>query len=248
VRILVGRAKQQAPALSRLLRRQGATVIEIPFIEIRPPQSWRRLDDAIKKLTSYDWLVLTSVNGVQTLFARMQSLRLPRAALSKLHVAAIGPATRAALEKRGVRVAVTPREYVAEAVVEALKPHVIHKRVLLVRARVARDVIPRELRSARAKVDVVAAYETALPAGSRSLLRKVLPDSKRRPHVITFSSSSIVRNFATLASGVSLDGIRMASIGPVTSATMRELGLRIDAEAREYTMEGLAQAISRLNF
>ena len=247
-RVLVGRSKAQAAALSKSLRARGATVTEIPFIEIHAPRSWRQFDRALENLASYDWLVLTSANGVEALFGRMQRLKLSPHTLSKLKIAAIGPATKAAAEQRGVKVAITPQEYVAEAVVAALKPHARGKRILLVRARVARDVIPRELRKAGARVDVVAVYETVLPADSRRKLKKLLGDPRRRPQVITFTSSSTVRNFVRLAAGAPLRGIRFASIGPVTSATMRELGLPVSVEADEYTMAGLVEAICKLKF
>jgi uroporphyrinogen-III synthase len=247
VRALVGRAQGQSKVLTELLSDLGATAVEIPFIEIRPPKSRRALDTALKKLSSYDWLILTSVNGVRALVARMTELKIPTGALSKLNVAAIGPATKAALEKCGVSVTVTPRRYVAEAVVEALCERVPGKKVLLVRAQVARDVIPRELAKAGAEVGVVAAYETVLPTASREKLRKLLHDPAGRPNVVAFTSSSTVRNFAKLARGLPLDGIRFVSIGPVTSATMRELGLRVDAEAREYTMSGIVGAVAELN-
>ena len=242
----MGRSKAQAAALAKPLRARGATVAEIPFIDIRAPRSWREFDDALHNLSAYDWLVLTSANGVEALLRRMRKRKLPLSALAKLQIAAIGPATRSALEKRGAKVTVTPSEYIAEAVVEALRDRVADKRVLLVRAQEARDVIPHELRNAGADVDVVAAYETVLPRGSRSRLEKLLWDPRQRPHVIAFTSSSSVRNFVKLASGLPVDGIRFASIGPVTSNTMRELGLTADAQAGEYTIEGLVQAISEL--
>ena len=310
VRVLVGRAKHQAGALSAELRELGAQVTEIPFIEIRPPRSFRPLDRALRHLGSYDWLILTSVNGVEAMWKRMKQLRIrglptdggeilrprrlravhnreghdfsrattnvkPHAALAaegahrrQLHVAAIGPATKKALEERGVEVDIVPPEYVAESVVSRLCEHVKGKRVLVVRAKVARDVIPRELRRAGAHVDVVEAYETVVPKSSRARLRVVLQDARRRPEVITFTSSSTVRNFVTLLGGApqpeqsrrrsrglvarrspadvnrahSLDGIRLASIGPVTSSTLRELGLPVDIEAREYTIPGLVAA------
>ena len=247
LRVLVGRAKGQAKILSELLSEFGATLTEIPFIEIRPPKSWNDLDRALGTLSSYDWLILTSVNGVHALFSRMRYLRISNSQLAKLQIAAIGPATKAALEKRGVKVAVTPPEFIAEAVVEALRGRVVGKKVLLVRAQEARDVIPRELANAGAQVDVVAAYQTVLPAASRPRLRKLLRDPKSRPHVIAFTSSSTVRNFMKLASGLPLDGIHFVSIGPVTSNTMREVGLAPHAQAREYTMAGLIGAIAELN-
>jgi uroporphyrinogen-III synthase len=248
VRILVGRTKSQAGAFSTLLREQGATVVEIPFIEIRPPQSWNELDRALQNLNSYQWLILTSVNGVKALFSRMEHQAVSTHELKKIQVAAIGPATKAALERHKVPVAVTPQEYVAEAVANELRGRVAGQRVLLVRAQEARDVIPKELRNAGAEVDVVGAYETALPENSRSRLQVLLRDHKQRPHVIAFTSSSTVRNFTKLASGLVLDGIRFASIGPVTSKTMQELGLPVHAQAQQYTTEGLAKAIADLSF
>jgi|CZKR01.1.fsa_nt_gi uroporphyrinogen-III synthase len=264
VRVLVGRARHQAGALSAELRKLGADVIEIPFIEIRKPRSFKPLDTALKSLGAYDWLILTSVNGVEAMWERMENTRegydfsrTVRASKSDsalaaegLRIAAIGPATRKAIEQRGVRVDVVPKEYVAESVVRSLKKKVKGKRVLLVRAKVARDVIPRELRKAGAAVDVVEAYETVVPQSSRVRLRAALKDPKKRPHVVTFTSSSTVKNFVELLGSTrkarykELAGIRMASIGPVTSETLRELGLPVDIAAKEFTIPGLVQAIS----
>ncbi|HUO14863.1 MAG TPA: uroporphyrinogen-III synthase [Verrucomicrobiae bacterium] len=286
--VLVGRARHQAGALSAELRKLGADVIEIPFIEIRKPRSFHPLDAALKSLSSYDWLILTSANGVEAMWERMGKLssrktlrrtrpwetlpwksgpsgprretkaRAASAAEGRIRIAAIGPATKKAIEKRGVKVDVVPKEYVAESVVRSLKKKVQGKRVLLVRAKVARDVIPRELRKDGAHVDVVEAYETVVPESSRRKLQAVLGNPKRRPHVVTFTSSSTVRNFVELldsgkakAGGrgrpphTELDGIRMASIGPVTSATLREFGLRADIKAKEFTIPGLVGAIAR---
>lgn len=246
-RLLVGRARHQAAALSDILRLLGATVIEIPFIEIRGPSSWQPLDHAIAQLLDYDWLILTSVNGVQALFARLGRLGKSEADLLHLKIAAIGPATSKAIEKHGLPVDVMPEQYVAESVVAALKSEVKGSRVLLVRAKVARDVIPNQLRDEGAHVDVIEAYETVVPESSRSALGEVLGDPARRPHIITFTSSSSVRNFLDLLGKDNvplLDGVKLASIGPVTSATLRELGLRVDIESREYTIPAMAATIA----
>lgn len=240
-RILITRAKKQAGSLAALLRAQGATVIQIPSIEIRPPKSYAALDSALRDLASYDWLILTSVNGVEALFARLAKLRKRASALQHLKITAIGPATKRAIEERRLRVDVVPREYVAESVVRALRRRVKGKRVLLVRAKVARDVIPQQLRRAGAHVDVVEAYETVVPKDSARRLKAAL--NGNRPDVITFTSSSTVRNFMALAGKNKLNGIRLASIGPVTSATLRELGHKPTISAREYTMAGLVKAI-----
>lgn len=275
VRALVGRARHQAGALSTELRRLGADVIEIPFIEIRKPRSFQPLDRALKNLAAYDWLIMTSVNGVEAMWERMETLRLAKsvtgwegheftraasvagknaasAAEGRVRVAAIGPATKKAIEQRGISVDVVPKEYVAESVVRSLKKKVRGKRVLLVRAKVARDVIPLELHKAGAHVEVVEAYETVVPQSSRRRLQAALKNTKRRPHVVTFTSSSTVKNFvellglkSTIKRRKATAGIQMASIGPVTSATLRELGLNVDIAAKEFTIPGLVEAIAK---
>ena len=289
IRVLVGRARHQAGTLSSQLRKRGAEVIEIPFIEIRKPRSFQPLDAALKTLATYDWLILTSVNGVEAMWNRLETIRErhdfslepalsehcePKGAITASkstsalaaegqlpRIAAIGPATRKAIEQRGAKVDVVPKEYVAESVVRSLKNNVKGKRVLLVRAKIARDVIPRELRKAGAYVDVVEAYETIVPQSSRARLRATLKNPEKRPHVVTFTSSSTVRNFRSLVGSREamelLPGVRgrgrgrprhtilMASIGPVTSSTLREYGLSVDIVAKEFTIPGLVAAIER---
>lgn len=252
VRVLVGRARHQAGALSSELRNLGATVMEIPFIEIRKPRSCAALDAALKNLADFDWLILTSVNGVEAMWERMGKLRmklnLSDCKSRPLHIAAIGPATKKAIEKHGVQVDVVPEEYVAESVVRSLRSKVKGKRVLLVRAKVARDVIPSELRKAGAEVNIAEAYETIVPESSRARLRAALANPRRRPHVVTFTSSSTVKNFVELLGTrttirTRLRGVKLASIGPVTSGTLHELGLGADIDAEEYTIPGLVDAI-----
>jgi uroporphyrinogen-III synthase len=250
-RILVGRARHQAGSLSASLRGLGARVIEIPFIDIRKPSTFQPLDIALKNLKIYDWLILTSANGVEAMWNRLRKLRIVRKNLQHLQIAAIGPATKKAIVKHGLKVKMVPEEYVAESVVKGLRDKVSGKRVLLVRAKVARDVIPEELRAADALVDVVEAYETVVPEKSRARLRSLMKNANRRPHVVTFTSSSTARNFAELlgnARARSLKNVQCASIGPVTSATLRELELPVAIEAREFTMGGLIRAIVLARF
>ncbi len=255
VRVLVGRARHQASALSSALRMLGAQVLEIPFIEIRKPRSYKPLDEALQRLNDYDWIILTSVNGVEAVWDRLQKLRINTAQPKHLKIAAIGPATRSAIEKRGFKVDVVPKQYVAESVVTSLRGRVKGKRVLLARAREARDVIPEELRKAGALVDVVEAYETVVPKSGQTKLKTALKNKNRRPHVITFTSSSTVKNFVTLLNLDpknklsreerlrELDNVRFASIGPITSGTLRELGFEVHVEAKQYTIPGLVAAI-----
>jgi uroporphyrinogen-III synthase len=247
-RILTTRASKQSGGLAAPLREMGAEVIEIPTIEIKPPTSYKALDAALKNIAKYDWLILTSVNGVEALFARLKKLRVAPEKLAHLQVAAIGPATQREIENNGLEVAVTPDRYVAEAVVEALKGKTQAKRVLLVRAKVARDVLPTELRKSGAKVDVAEAYETHVPKGAKAKLNRLFSNDTSRPDIVTFTSSSTATNFLALLEKDHWHGLReiwLASIGPVTSDTLRHAGFKPNIEALEYTMEGLTLAICK---
>jgi uroporphyrinogen-III synthase len=247
-RVLTTRASRQSGGLAEPLREMGAEVIEIPTIEIKPPASYKALDAALANIARYDWLILTSVNGVEALFARLKKLRIAPASLAHLQVAAIGPATQREIEKQGMKVAVMPDRYVAEAVVEALTGKTEGKRVLLVRAKVARDVLPTELRKAGAKVDVAEAYETRVPKGAKEKLNRLFCNDSSRPDIVTFTSSSTATNFLALLEKDHWHGLReiwLASIGPVTSDTLRQAGFKPNIEALDYTMEGLALAICK---
>jgi uroporphyrinogen-III synthase len=247
-RILTTRAGKQAGGLARPLRALGAEVIEIPTIEIRPPRSYDALDSALREINSYDWLILTSVNGVEALFARLKKLRISVTKLSHLNIAAIGPATQREIEKKGIKVAVMPEKYIAESVVEALRGKTEGKRVLLVRAKIARDVLPNELRKAGAKVEVAEAYETHVPGGAQTELNRLFANEDSGPDIVTFTSSSTAANFLDLLAKEhypALRDIHLASIGPVTTATLTRAGFKPAIEAREYTMEGLVLAITQ---
>lgn len=247
-RVLVTRASHQAFGLSEPLRGLGATVIEIPTIEIRSTGNSGALEHALLKIDHYDTLILTSVNGVERFFERYNRLGLPVADMKHLRVVAIGPATATAIQSEGLSVSVVPEKYVAESVVEALRGKINQwSRVLLVRARIARDLLPKELEKMGARVDVIEAYETRVPEGAKERLEKVFDDPASRPHVITFTSSSTASNFLALlgdhAHGF-LQGVHLASIGPVTTETLKNAGFSPAIEAREYTMNGLVEAIN----
>lgn len=248
-RIMVTRTHKQAEGLSSLLRQFGAEVMETPVIEVRPPDSYEALDAALNTILEYDWLILTSVNGVEALFARLEPLGLSVDSLQHLKIAAIGPATEERIQDHGLVVDVVPERYVAEDVVRALRKLVRGEKVLLVRAKVARDVIPQQLHEAGAQVEVVEAYQTVVPENAKERIEHAF-DAARPPDAITFTSSSTVKNFLSIIAGTEipskLAGVKFASIGPVTSETLREYGMPVDEEADEYTMEGLAQALVRL--
>ena len=216
----------------------GAEPALLPAIEIQPPDDFAPLDRAIEQLEQYDWLLFTSQNGVARFARRLdQSARDLRAIAGK--IAAIGPATAAALEALHLKVDRMPKEYVAESVLEAFGDDVGGKRILLARAAVARDILPRELGRRGARVDVVPAYRTLPPAGLAVRAKQALPDADW----ITFTSSSTVKN---LVDAIGVDALRqtkIASIGPITSTTIREHGLETTVEARPYTVEGLLRAV-----
>jgi uroporphyrinogen-III synthase len=250
LRILVTRASHQALGLTEPLTQLGAQVIEIPTIEISSPDcGYDALDHALLKIDHYDTLILTSVNGAEVLFERYNRIGLPIADMQHLRVVAIGPATAAEIRAEGVPVSIVPEKYVAESVIEALQGKIFKSsRVLLVRAKVARDVLPDELRKMGAQVDVIEAYETKIPADSGRKLLEVFAQPETRPNLVTFTSSSTASNFFSLLGDkvqTLLRGVRLASIGPVTSVTLRQAGFEPDIEAAEYTMQGLVEAVAR---
>ncbi len=245
-RIVVTRPRAQVQALAALLEAEGAEVISLPTIAPAPPDDGAAFDAALADLGRYAWLVLTSPHGALVFFERMRALGRDLRELAGVAIAAIGPATAASIAARGLTVAVTPGEYRAEAVADALiAAGVGGRRVLLARAAGARGVLPERLRAAGALVDDVATYRTVLPPEAAAA--PALFAGERRPDLVTFTSSSTVSNFAALFPGHALPavlaGVAVACIGPVTAATARGLGLRVAVEPAEYTVPALAAAI-----
>jgi len=241
-RIIVTRDRRQSPLLAEPLEALGAEILFVPVIEIADAAESSPLDQAVQNLASYDWLIFTSVNGVRHFVEAVdRSDRDLRSLQAKL--CAIGPATRAAVEALHLRVDVMPEEYVAESLLEALAGEDLKgKRILLPRAAVARDLVPVTLRERGAVVDVVEAYRTIIPAGAAARAKEALA---HKPDWITFTSSSTVKHLLAVTGREALAGIKVASIGPVTSATAREAGLTVDVEADPHTIEGLVEAIAR---
>ncbi|MCA1730327.1 MAG: uroporphyrinogen-III synthase, partial [Actinobacteria bacterium] len=246
-RVVVTRARAQAGELSRELETLGAETFEFPTIEIRPPEDFGPLDRAIRDLDSVDWLVFTSVNGVEAFVERLKRHGLDlRAVPRRARVAAIGPATALRVEEAGLQVDVTPKEYRAESLIEALTDaSLAGKRVLIPRAKVAREVLPEKLRESGAEVVVPPAYES-VPSGEGRERLRVLLDSGE-VDCVTFTASSTVENFIRAFGGKEagrlLSKSRVACIGPITSETARERGIRVDVEAGEYTIPGLVEAV-----
>lgn len=246
LRVLVTRAREQAEAFSEALAARGALPIELPTIRFDPPDDWAPVDAAIDALAEYDWVIFTSVNGVRFFTERLRQLGRGPEALRAVHLGAIGPATARALDGYDLTVAFVPTTYVAEAIVEELgRIELSGRRVLLPRAREAREVLARGLQDRGARVDEVAVYQTR-PDGDPAAAQRLFED--QQIDVVTFTSSSTVRHLCQLLGDRApemLRGAIVASIGPVTSQTARELGLAIQVEAEEHTMPGLVAAIEQ---
>jgi uroporphyrinogen III methyltransferase/synthase len=238
-RIAVTRARHQAAALARLLERAGAEVVEYPTIEIQAAPDKAEVARAYNEVGTYDWLVLTSPNGAQRFLDGFLSAGHDIRELAGVSIAAIGPATAAVVEARGIHVAATPTEYRAEALVEALGDP-SDQRFLRARAAVAREVLPDTLRDRGAHVDVVPIYETTLPDPP--------PDAKLLATVdaVTFTSSSTVTNFLSLGGDAALQCLKhavVAAIGPITAGTLRDAGCEPQIVASEYTTAQLAREL-----
>ena len=240
-RILITRAKGQASALATQLESLGATPILIPTIEIAPPSSYCAMDAALAAIRSFDWLIFTSVNAVQSFVDRARLLKLDPAAK---RVAAIGAATAKTALEAGMSVDLVPSQAVAESLAEALSPHASNASMLLARAAAARDILPDTLTAAGANVTIVEAYRNVIPSGSIALLRSLFASNP--PDAITFTSGSTATNLVALLDAGALkipDRVMLASIGPITSQVMRDLDLEPTIEAREATIPELVEAL-----
>jgi uroporphyrinogen-III synthase len=242
--VLVTRALRQAGKLSEGLRALGAEPVEVPVLEIVPPESYAPLDDALKHLDRYDWLILTSTNTLEVVSARCARFGVNPANAEGVSVAAVGSATAEAARHFGFRVAVVPEVYVAESLVSTLGDRVRGKRILLPRAAVARDVIPDALRAIGAEVTAVDAYRNVLPEAAPEQLRLALAEGI---DAATFTSSSSATHLAEAArqAGIAwpFAGVPAVSIGPITSQTLRDLGWEPAIEANPYDIPGLIAAV-----
>jgi uroporphyrinogen III methyltransferase/synthase len=246
-KILITRAHEQSGDFAAQLKKLGAEVVEFPTIEIDPPTRWKEVDQAVDQLKSYDWIIFTSANGVRFFWQRLKergkSLRLP----SFLKVCAIGPATASRLRSKGVSVSYVPRQFIAESILDGFKRQRMEgKRILLARAKKARDVLPKGLKKLGAEVDVVEVYRTVRPKGGSRRMKHLLTEEKI--DVITFTSSSTVNHFTDLLKKDDLKnlvkGLAIACIGPVTARTAKERGLRVRIQPKQYTIPALTRAIA----
>ena len=245
-RIVVTRARQQASDLVKRLEELGAECLEYPTIEIRAPKDPQPLKQAVAGLSTYDWIVFTSVNGVSYFFEQLFVSGNDVRVLGHLKTAAIGPATAARLLEFGLTSDIVPETYRAESVIKAFKKENLKgKKILLPRAKEARPILPQELTKMGAAVNEIPAYETLKAAENMDALIQQLRD--KRVDMITFTSSSTVSNFKALLPVADfkalIQDVTVASIGPITSDTAKELGFQVHISAESYTIPGLVDAI-----
>ncbi|MBB4634483.1 uroporphyrinogen-III C-methyltransferase [Longimicrobium terrae] len=241
-RIVVTRARAQASGFAAELTALGAEVVQFPTIRVVPPADPAPLRDAVGEIESFGWIVFTSANAVERFWDALAASGRDARALSGVRICAVGPGTAAALNARGIRADVVPSESLGTAAAEALLAEgpVDGVRILLPRAEAAGAELPARLRDAGAEVVDVAVYATAPDATGADEVRALLAGGQ--VDAVAFTAGSTVRNFVQ-AAGAELGGARVASIGPVTSAAARELGLTVDIEAGEHTIDGLVAAL-----
>ncbi len=248
-RIMVTRAADQAGEFSHLLEQRGAAVVECPTIALVPPDSWDELDAAIADLAAYDWLILTSANGVRFFFERLREQGRDSRSLGRCKVCVVGPKTAELVQAQGIVPDLVPEQFTAEGVVAAFgRVGVAGKRVLFPRAEGAREVIMTELARRGATVSAPVTYCSRLPEHLTETALTAL--TERQLDVITFSASSTVRNLAALVGGAErlaelLEGVVVASIGPITTKTCHELGLHVTVEPRHATLADLTAALEQ---
>lgn len=247
-RIVVTRAQRQSGGLQQKLEEQGAEVVLLPTIEIAPPESYRPLDAALCEPRRFQWLVVTSANAVTVIAERLAALGLLPQSLAHLRCAAVGPSTAEVLRSLGLVVEIVPERYIGEALAEALASRVRGQSVLLVRAATARDVVPEMLLAAGAAVTIAEAYRTIAPAEAAARARAVFGEEPLPDAVVFTSGSTVVHLLDVLREArLSLPAtVACVSIGPVTSAALRDLGFPISAEAQAATLDGLVEACAQL--
>lgn len=246
--IIVTRAREQSSGFRGLLSDLGAHCIEFPTIEIVPPQSWDGLDQAIEAIEGFDWVIFTSVNGVKYFFNRLEGSGKDIRALKDIKIGAIGPKTAEAIRVRGLRPDLVPREYRAEALVNAFREGNIYpSRVLMPRAARARDILPRELGKMGCYVEVVEAYRTVIPDYNKEHVKEMLKAGQ--VDMVTFTSSSTVIHFFEMFQEEQeqlrawMKRITVACIGPITAKTAEDKGLKVHISPSEYTVPALVDTI-----
>ena len=243
-RVLVTRSRSQASRLCTLLEQAGANAVELPTIQIVPLKDFSLLDATLEKISNYQWVIFASANSVKSVFERLELQGKDARALAGTTIGAIGPATAQALDRRGITADFVPSRSVAETILDELSGQDWNGvSVLLPASDIGRDELEKELSAMGAQVNRLAAYRNVPVEGISDLAKKAFLGGI---DVVTFTSSSTVRNLVEMLEGdlAGLDASFIACIGPVTAATAREMGLRVDLEATEHTVEGLVDALT----
>ncbi len=248
--IIITRSRAQAGRLSYLLEKKGACCIEFPTIKITPVEDTSPLIRAIEKLHLYNWIIFTSVNGVEHFFSVLHHMELDTRKLGNTKVCAIGPATAKKLFDFGIKADFMPQKYVAEEIAKGLKEkNIENTSVLIPRAKKAREILPQMLREMGCSVDVIAVYETVLDKGDTPEILRLIKEDKA--HYITFTSSSTVKNFFKLIppeivkEAIDKGTTRIAAIGPITAATVKEFGCNVHIMPSSYTIDALVEEIEK---
>lgn len=245
-RILVTRAKEQSLEMSNIITELGGEAVEFPVIKTIPPIQCEEFNQAINQLETFDWIIFSSVNGVNYFFAKLKEQGIDIRQMSKAKIVAVGPKTAKALQDKYLNIEVLPQEFVAEGILASLQGHIKPgQKVLFPRADIARDIIPNYLKEKGLEVTAVDAYQTVPAAENREEIIEFLKEKKL--NVITFTSSSTVKNFLEALKGENieklLEGVILASIGPITTETAIKQGLEVQITAEEYTVPSLVKAI-----
>ncbi|MDJ0731583.1 MAG: uroporphyrinogen-III C-methyltransferase [Crocosphaera sp.] len=251
--VLITRAKEQSSQFSILLQQQGANTIEMPALEILPPSSWEQLDLAIEVLSSFDWLILTSANGVNFFFQRLQQLGKDIRVLGNIKIAVVGQKTASSLKQYHLTPDFIPPNFIADELIDYFPEGLSHQKILFPRVETGgREILVKELQKQEANIVEVPAYQSGCPEKIDCQAWEAL--QKKQVNIITFASSKTVKNFYKLLQKALntnsksevlsfLNNVCLASIGPQTSKTCYDLLERVDIQAQEYTLEGLTQGL-----
>jgi uroporphyrinogen III methyltransferase/synthase len=244
--ILVTRARDQASVFSSMLIDRGATVIEFPTIDVVPPASWVDLDNTLAAIGKYHWIIFTSTNAVNFFMNRIGSLGHDQSLFKGIRICAVGSKTAESLQSRGIKADLVPAEFKAEGVLEAFTDiEVKGSNILIPRAKEAREIIPEKLKELGAEVTVVTVYENVKPTADVARMQSLF--EQRKIDLITFTSSSTVRNFVEILGQKGykslVKGVIVACIGPITAKTSEECGMKADIMPQEYTIPALVEAM-----
>ena len=245
--VAITRSRDQAGDLARLFMDQGASIIEFPTIQVIPPKSWADLDKALENISNFHWIIFSSTNAVKFFMQRVRELGKGLSTFEGIKICAVGPKTAEALESFGLKVGLVPAEFKAEGVLTALgNKEVKGRRFLIPRAKEAREIIPEGLKKLGAEVTVATVYENVKPTADAARIINLF--ELKKIDIITFTSSSTVRNFVEILGQKGyktlIQGAAIACIGPTTGETAQEYGMPVDIMPKEHTIPALIDAIA----